>query len=313
MTSDRITTRFAPTPSGRMHAGNIYSYLISWLCARKDGGSIICRVEDIDSKRSKESFSKALLGDLELLGFDWDSEVVFQSRRKKAYEEHIEILDRYGLLYECFCSRADLSASAPHAGDARIYNRHCLNLSKDEKDALKDRFSASGRHPSLRVKVPDRCFGFDDLVCGSIERNIEDTIGDFIVRRSDGDYAYQLAVVVDDAASGINLVVRGNDLLDPTIAQLYLQDVFNFGNIRYAHIPLIKNAQGQRLAKRDRSASIEELLKVYKTPYSLLGHIAYITELIDLDESISLTELLQDFEMGGYFKKISNVRSFLFR
>ncbi|WP_102378132.1 tRNA glutamyl-Q(34) synthetase GluQRS [Raoultibacter timonensis] len=285
--------RFAPSPTGRMHAGNVFAALMAWLIAKRDGGSIVLRIEDLDEQRSKSAFASAIMRDFEYLGLDWDRGPYYQSDRKNAYEEAYRDLESRGLLYPCFCTRADLhAASAPHRGEKAVYPGTCRSLTADERIAR-----AKTRDPAMRLTVPAEVYGLNDAIQGTYRQNLADECGDFLVRRSDGAFAYQLAVVLDDADQGVTTVVRGCDLLCSTPQQLYLQDLFGFEHPAYAHIPLIAGEPNRRLSKRDRDADMEALRARFKTPEALIGHLAGITGIADTCDAIALDELLQRFSL----------------
>ncbi len=272
--------RFAPTPSGRMHLGNLYCALLAWLSARSQKGGFILRIEDLDTGRCHfEPNIAAVFDDLRWLGIDWDAgedPASFQSKRSAIYEEQMEILRRAALIYPCYCSRAELhAASAPHAEDGTpIYEGKCYraHLAGDPPPA--------GRRPAYRIHVPDEEIAFTDLVMGDYRENLAAGCGDFILRRSDGVFAYQLAVVVDDALSGVTEVVRGCDLLSSTPRQIWLHRLLGFPEPTYAHLPLLVGADGHRLAKRlgDLDAG---MLRELSTAPALIGKLAHVLGIID--------------------------------
>lgn len=291
--------RFAPSPSGRMHLGNVYSALMSWLSARSQGGEWILRIEDLDKQRCHAEYAAQIEDDLLWLGLTWDeggskggkNQPYFQSMRTEIYKTELEKLSSKNLLYPCFCSRADImAASAPHDSDGTIvYNGKCRNLSNNERLAL-----LSTRKPSIRIKVSDIESYFTDGHYGPQKCNLQQHCGDFIVQRADGNFAYQLAVVTDDALMGITEVVRGCDLLSSTHQQLFLYQQLDYKIPKFSHLPLILSDTGVRLAKRDMAANMENIRAKF-SPEELLGVIAYNTHLIDKKEPISLSELLQEF------------------
>ncbi len=255
MTNRKVRGRFAPSPTGRMHLGNVYAAVQSWLSARRRGGEWIVRIEDIDAQRSRSEYADQILSDLEWLGLGWDGPVEFQSRRSEFYSAALDRLAAGGHIYGCTCSRADImAASAPHQSDGRIiYGGRCRPEGMPRRVEM-----PAGRH-SVRVWVPDREITFVDRNFGPQSINLALDCGDFVVRRADGGWAYQLAVTVDDALQGITEVVRGEDLLLSAAQQIYLFELLGFVAPEYAHIPLLRNETGQRLAKRDRSANLEVL------------------------------------------------------
>lgn len=295
-----VITRFAPSPTGRMHAGNIFSYLSAWLLTKRVGGTVLLRIEDLDSSRSRAAYADHIKQDFEMLGLLWDGEVMYQSKRWEAYEAAFRALEERGLTYPCFCTRADIhAASAPHAGEQLVYPGTCALLSPEEQSTRLRELQHDGRQPSIRLKVGNETICFEDLLQGQQHFSCADDCGDFVIRRSDGGFAYQLAVVVDDAAQGVNLVVRGADLLSSTPLQIYLQQLLDLEQVHYAHVPLICAADGRRIAKRDHDASLEELLVQYKTPEGVLGHIAFIAGLINKDQALTAQELLESAQLSA--------------
>lgn len=278
-----------------MHAGNVFAALVAWLVAKSQGGRIVLRIEDLDADRSKPEFVDAALRDFEALGLTWDEGPYFQHDREEAYRAAFDSLAERGLTYPCFCTRADLhAASAPHRGEKPVYPGTCRNLSAKERASR-----ARQRTPAERLSVPDRTLSFVDQVQGPYSQNLERDCGDFLVRRSDGAFAYQLAVVVDDAAQGVNSVVRGVDLLCSTPQQLYLQELLGLPHPAYAHVPLIVAERDRRLSKRDRDAALDELLARFKTPEAIIGHIAGITGLAPACDPATPEELLATFDLAA--------------
>ena len=248
-----VVGRFAPSPTGRMHAGNIYAALIAWLVAKSQGGRMVLRIEDLDRERSKAAYIDQIQRDFETLGLFWDEGPYFQHDRDEAYAEAFGRLEARGLLYPCFCTRADLhAASAPHRGEKLVYAGTCRHLSAAEVEARR----AAGRTPGWRVAVDSRTIAFEDLVQGTYAQKLDRDCGDFLIRRSDGAFAYQLAVVVDDAAQGVNSVVRGVDLLCSTPQQRYLQDLLGLPRAVIGHIAAVAG-----LVPEEAPATPEELLK----------------------------------------------------
>lgn len=285
-----VVGRFAPTPSGKLHLGNLFSFLVAYLVARRENGSVLMRIEDLDPARSKQTYVDSAFRCLEALGFEWDNEPVYQSARTNAYREAFERLKGKELLYPCYCTRADLhAANAPHFGEEVVYAGTCRNLSmaqRQEKTAHRD--------PATRIKVPDSPISFHDIFQGNQTFNLAECSGDFIVRRSDGVFAYQLAVVVDDAWMGVTSVVRGCDLITSTPRQQYLYRCLGLPVPEYGHVPLMVDSKGKRLAKRDKSTDIEVLLTEYGiSPNELLGKLAFHTGLIEKYSPMSLDELIK--------------------
>ena len=284
--------RFAPSPTGRMHAGNVFSALVAWLTAKASGGTIVLRIEDLDKERSKACFIDDVQRDFERLGLYWDEGPYFQHGRDEAYAAAFEELRRRDLIYPCFCTRADLhAASAPHHGEKLVYPGTCRGLDEAMRAAR-----AAARTPAQRLAVPDETVSFIDGIQGPYEQNLARECGDFLVRRSDGAFAYQLAVVVDDAEQGVTSVVRGVDLLCSTPQQMYLQSLLGLKHPAYAHVPLIVAEHDRRLSKRDKDAALDALLERFGSPRALIGHIAGITGLAPTCEPASPEELLETFD-----------------
>lgn len=289
-----VVGRFAPSPTGRIHAGNIYAALSAWLVAKSQGGTIVLRIEDLDRERSKAEYITAVQRDFELLGLTWDQGPFFQHDRDEVYLEAFSALERKGLVYPCFCTRADLhAASAPHRGEKFVYPGTCRGLTAEQITEKSMR-----RAPAQRLRVPDAAYSFEDMVQGRYEQNLAHDCGDFLIRRSDQAFAYQLAVVVDDAAQGVTSIVRGVDLLCSTPQQLYLQELLGLDHPRYAHIPLLVAEKNRRLSKRDHDAGIEELLARFKTPEAIIGHIAGICGLAPTCDPATPEQLLATFDVA---------------
>ena len=283
--------RFAPSPSGRMHLGNLWSGLLAWLSARSEGGGMVLRLEDLDPERCKREYCDQVMRDLEWLGLDWDNRPVYQSERTELYAQAFSKLEGQGLIYPCYCNRSErLAASAPHRSDGVVvYGGRCRHLTTQEKETL-----AATRRPAWRLKVPDEEYTFTDLLQGEYRENLERDCGDFILRRSDGVYAYQLAVVVDDALMGVNQVVRGQDLLNSTPRQNYIQTLLGYEHPSYGHVPLLLSGDGRRLAKRDRDQELGQLQQRYTAP-ELVGKLAHLAGLLDRPEAITPRELVPLF------------------
>ncbi len=277
--------RFAPTPSGRMHLGNVFAFLIAWLSAKSQGGGILLRMEDLDTQRTSEEFAETLRRDLLWLGLDWDDEQRPQSQNASRYDEVFEALRQRELLYPCYCTRSQLhSVNAPHMSDGTyVYPGTCRNR-KDPPD----------RAPAWRVQVPDKIWQFTDLLQGPFSQNLATDCGDFVVRRADGVYVYQLAVVVDDGDGGVTEVVRGVDLLGSAPRQMYLQEILGFPRPQYGHVPLLLAPDGRRLSKRDKDLDLGELRK-HMSAEALIGSLAYSAGLLDRPEAVSTRELLSQF------------------
>ena len=281
--------RFAPTPSGRMHLGNVFAFMIAWLSVKSKDGTIVLRMEDLDTQRTSEEFAALLREDLRWLGLDWDWEQTPQSRRSEAYDRYFEALREKDLLYPCFCTRSQLhSVNAPHLSDGTyVYAGTCRELTAQQRESYT-------RPPAWRVQVPDRVWEFSDLLQGSCSQNLATDCGDFVVRRADGCYVYQLAVTVDDGEAGVTEVVRGVDLLSSAPRQMYLQELFGFPSPVYGHVPLLLAPDGRRLSKRDMDLDLGQLRK-YLKPEQLLGSLACTAGLIPNFEPISARELSSIF------------------
>lgn len=291
--------RFAPTPSGRMHLGNVLCMLLAWLSARSQGGSVILRIEDIDYPRLMKEGAALMESDLRWLGLDWDEggslggphAPYYQRMRGELYAEAFHKLEKAGLLYPCFCSRAQLhSVNAPHLSDGVfVYAGTCRALSQEEVERRRRE-----RTPAIRLRVPEEVISFQDGHYGLVEENLARECGDFIVRRADGLYPYQLAVVVDDGLMGVTQVVRGRDLLSSTPRQLYLYRLLGLTPPTFCHLPLLLDSEGRRLSKRDRDLDLG-LLRERFTPQWLLGQLAWLCGLLDRPEPASARDLLPLF------------------
>lgn len=277
--------RFAPSPSGRMHLGNVFTALMAWLSVRSQNGRMLLRIEDLDPNRSKPEYIDFLRRDLEWLGLDWDEEMPLQSTRNDIYQTYFDRLDTY----PCYCSRSELhAASAPHISDGKwIYAGTCRSLTPEER-------AAKGRTPAWRVRVPEETVRFTDGVFGEYTENLASDCGDFILRRSDGVFAYQLAVVCDDALGGVTEVVRGCDLLSSTPRQLWLYRQLGFSAPRFFHVPLLIAADGKRLSKRERSLDMEHLRQRCR-PEEILGELAFAAGITAKNEPVSARELVPLF------------------
>ena len=278
--------RFAPTPSGRMHLGNVFAALIAWLSVRSRGGSLVLRMEDLDTQRTSEENAQILREDLRWLGLDWDLETPPQSQRSPVYDRYFEKLMDLGLLYPCYCTRSQLhNVNAPHQSDGTyVYPGTCRSLATPP----------AGRKPAWRVMVPDRDYEIMDMGQGLYRQNLQQECGDFVVRRADGVYVYQLAVTVDDGEAGVTEVVRGMDLLSSAPRQMYLQELFGFPHPQYGHVPMLLSADGRRLSKRDKDLDLG-LLRERIRPQQLLGWLAHAAGLTERPEAVSAAELAQEF------------------
>ncbi|ROT10833.1 tRNA glutamyl-Q(34) synthetase GluQRS [Muribaculaceae bacterium Isolate-104 (HZI)] len=294
-----VVSRFAPSPTGRMHLGNLFTALMSWLVARKNGGKWILRIEDLDPQRSRLEYAQQIEDDLLWLGLEWDEGGIdgtggrapyMQSLRSEYYESALRCLESKGLVYPCYCTKADiLSTQAPHASDGRIiYPGTC-------RPEWGKRVERGGRKPAFRLKVDGNVINFEDEVFGAQSIDLSREFGDFILRRADGAWAYQLAVTVDDAAMGVTHVVRGCDLLESCAPQIYLCGLLGLHEPDYLHLPLICNESGIRLSKRDASLGMAELRLRY-TPQRILGCLAYLGGIISDPDGCSAQELVRYFD-----------------
>ena len=281
-----VVGRFAPSPTGRMHLGNVFSALLSWLSARSQRGRWLLRIEDIDRGRSRKAYADLLMDDLEWLGLTWDGEPVYQSQRSDIYEHYYQELRQRGLTYPCYCTRADLlAAQAPHESDGRVvYPGTCRQAPRRDGVAAATRLMV----PDERVTIEDGHYGTQ---CVDMARDV----GDFIIRRKDGGWAYQLVVVVDDALMGVTEVVRGQDLLLSEPQQAWLARLLGFEAPRFVHLPLLCNQQGQRLSKRDQSLDMASLRERY-TAKEIVGRLAYHAGLIPQPEPTSPQDVLAYFD-----------------
>lgn len=389
-TSAAVVGRFAPSPTGRMHLGNVFSSLLAWLSVRSQSGKLVLRIEDLDDRARSGPWDALLMDDLRWLGLDWDEGPYYQTDRIDLYADAVRQLDDMGLVYPCFCTRAELhAASAPHASDGTpVYAGTCRGLTAAEIAAR-----SKTRPPALRLKVPpvqgiassrgpfesyapeskhskteltdfgnsmprELTFGdcsergvrggaalqdtadgvrggaalqgaaggvrgaaasrsaaggdagvmhFEDRTYGPQREVLAEECGDFLVRRSDGVYAYQLAVVVDDADMGVNEVVRGCDLLGSTARQMYLQDLLGYAHPSYAHVPLLVAPDGRRLSKRDRDCDVGVLREHFGTPEALLGRLAYVAGLVPSPEPRTADQLADEFRWSAVCEHRDNI------
>lgn len=241
--------RFAPSPTGLLHIGSLLTALASYADARANRGKWLVRMEDLDPPREMPGAAAHILHTLEAFGFEWDGEVVWQSRRHSLYRDALGRLKEKGLLYPCYCSRKDWQAAAAQGADGFVYNRRCRRP--------EDR-PHTDKPPAWRIRVNDETIGFDDGIVGHYAQNLARDIGDFVLLRADGFWAYQLAVVADDADQGITHIVRGQDLLVSTPRQIYLQRCLGFATPHYAHLPLLVNKHGQKWSKQTLAPALDE-------------------------------------------------------
>ena len=292
--------RFAPSPSGMLHLGNLACSLLAWLDVKSRGGRVVLRIEDLDAERCPRHFADQLERDLDWLGLGWDeggssggpAGPYYQRERSNIYTEYYNQLSEQGLVYPCFCSRSQLhAASAPHASDGNvIYPGTCRGLTEDERQAR-----AKKKAPAWRVMVPDETLEFTDRHFGVQRQNLLRDCGDFYLRRADGVFAYQLAVVVDDALMGVTSVVRGADLLSSTPRQIYLYRLLGLPQPEFAHCPLLLAPDGRRLSKRDGDDCLENLRLRYTAP-EIVGKLAYAYGLRPEPAPVRPEDLAADFD-----------------
>jgi glutamyl-tRNA synthetase len=323
VTTAAVRGRYAPSPTGALHLGNLRTALLAWLLARSVGGDFMLRMEDLDTPRVRRGAAQGILDDLRWLGLDWDEGPdvgglygpYTQSARQAIYLGELARLRALGLLYPCYCTRAESHtspadarhsiASAPHTGDQPPrYPGTCRTLTASERRARE----VAGRRPSLRFRVPTAEISFTDRLLGPQSERVSVTTGDFIVRRSDGLIAYNLAVVVDDALMGVTQVARGGDLLSVTAPQLALALALGYTPPReYAHLPLATDATGARLAKRDVAAGVVALRARGVTPAQVVGALAASVDLWPAGEPATPGALLAAFDAAHISRRPSAI------
>ena len=283
--------RLAPSPTGALHLGNVRTFMLAWLRARREGGRLVMRIEDLDHPRDKPGAAREALDDLRWLGFDWDEEFV-QSERLDSYRSALGRLD----VYPCVCSRRDVESvqSAPHAGEQLYYPGTCRGRFESWAEAERTK----GATPCWRYRVPeDTRVAFDDVFAGRFEQDVAKALGDFPVARDEGGAGYTLAVVVDDAAMGVTEVVRGDDLLAATPAQVVLQRALGLPTPSYCHVPLVVGPDGRRLAKRHGDTRVAAYRACGVAPGKLLGALAAGCGWCERGESVTLADLLPRFTL----------------
>ncbi|MEP6660747.1 MAG: tRNA glutamyl-Q(34) synthetase GluQRS [Acidimicrobiales bacterium] len=281
--------RFAPSPTGPLHLGNLRTALLAWLFARSAGSAFFLRMDDLDSVASRPELIAGQLADLEALGLDWDGEVVFQSRRHALHEAALQRLVDAGLTYPCYCTRREIREAtlAPHGPNAEgRYPGTCRDLTSSE------RARGEGRTPALRLRGESTRFVFIDRVCGRFEGVVDDVV----IARNDGTPAYNLAVVVDDHDMGIEEVVRGDDLLHATPAQLLVARSLGYKPPSYAHVPLLRGPDGERLSKRHGAITLGERLTLGQRAGEVRAELAASVGLCAPGEQPSINELLASFD-----------------
>jgi glutamyl-tRNA synthetase len=283
--------RFAPSPTGTLHLGNLRTALLAWLFARSTGSRFALRIEDLDPGRSREQFVAEQLGDLAALGLDWDEPVMRQSERDGAYADALAALEADGLVYPCYCTRAEIreATSAPHMATMRgRYPGTCRHLTAAQRAA----FEAEGRPPALRARAGGARVAVRDRLLGDIGGPVEE----MVLRRNDGAYAYNLAVVVDDAAQGVEEVVRGADLTDATPGQVWLQRRLGLPTPAYAHVPLMFGDDGERLAKRHGAVTLAQVREAGRTAGQVRATLASSVGLPLPADDVTMTDLLAAFD-----------------
>jgi len=282
-----VAGRFAPSPTSELHVGNLRTALLAWLFARTSGRDFLVRIEDLDQARvaAAAGVAERQLADLAALGIDHDGEVVRQSERLPLYAAALERLE----VYECYCSRREIaeSAQAPHGDSDRPYPGTCRHLTEAERAAKR-----AVRPAALRVRAGGATWTVTDELYGLVTREVDD----FVLRRGDGTYAYNLAVVVDDGDQGVDQVVRGDDLLSSAPRQAWLADQLGITPPTYAHVPLAVGPDGRRLAKRDGAVTMTDLAALGVTPAEVLAKLAASLGLAEVDEMVTLDSLLDRFD-----------------
>lgn len=297
--------RLAPSPTGALHLGNVRTFMIAWLRARSKGGRVILRIEDLDHPKDKPGAASQAIEDLHWLGFDWDEEFV-QSTRKHLYGEALERLRSLGVAYPCVCSRRDVEAaqSAPHAGEQLFYPGTCRDRFLTWKEAFDYKNAAifdqrNVQLPCWRFRVPNEtAISFDDVFAGRYEQNVGKILGDFPIARDEFGAGYTLAVVVDDAMMGVTEVVRGDDLLQATPAQILLQKALGLSTPSYCHVPLVVGKDGKRLAKRHGDTRVATFRKEGVRPELVLGMLASSCGWCGRDDLVTLRDLIPHFNLA---------------
>ena len=284
------TGRFAPTPSGVMHAGNLLCALLAYLSVKSVGGRFLVRIEDLDTDRCPRAAAEKIIATLNALGLKSDEPPLWQSERDEVYRDKERELLKRARVYPCFCTRAQLhAAEAPRLSDGGvIYSGACRNLTAEQIEE-----KSASRRPCYRVEVPDEVIEFDDIIAGKTAQNLKEECGDFILRRSDGVYAYQFAVAVDDGESGVTEVVRGNDLLLSTPRQIWLMKLLGYKPPVYCHIPLVCDGTGRKLSKSEGDSAARLVESFPKE--RVLGFLAYSAGLIERNRAATLDELTECF------------------
>lgn len=303
-TAQYVRGRLAPSPTGLLHLGNAWAFLLAWLAARAEGGEIVLRMEDIDPDRSRPEYAAMIVEDLRWLGLDWEEgpdiggpcAPYVQHQRLSLYEAALARLNAGNLLYPCYCTRKELRsvAGAPHVGDVGApYPGSCRDLSPEERTRR-----SGQRSPSWRLRCPDHPITFEDAVYGPQCMTPEQWGGDFALRRSDGVIAYQLAVVVDDTAMGVTQVVRGQDILSSTPRQILLHHLLGSPVPCYIHIPLLLDEEGERLAKRHKSLALRALRDAGVKPTVLTGLLGFLAGWLPRPEPVPPQALVPRYDLS---------------
>jgi glutamyl-tRNA synthetase len=279
-------TRFAPSPTGDLHLGGAWTALASWVLARRTGGTFILRIEDIDRPRVVRGSEERIESDLRWLGLDWDEGPFRQSERGPLYEAALAMLQAAGLAYPCDCSRAEIAsvASAPHPGEEAVYPGRCRDL---------DPARAMRRPPALRARVPAEVVAYEDLVVGRVTQDLRREVGDFVLRRGDGVFAYQLATVVDDLTMNVSHVVRGDDLVSSTPRQIWLASALGAAPPRYVHVPLVTSSDGSRLEKRTPGGVVRRLREAGASADNIVAELGHGLGLLESATPASALEVVQ--------------------
>lgn len=286
-----MTGRFAPSPTGDLHLGNLRTALIAWLAARSAGETFLLRTEDLDVVAASDEHERSQQDDLRSIGIDWDGPVWRQRDRFPVYRDALAELEERGLTYECFCSRREIreSAAAPHGNAGLVYPGTCRDLSVDERAVRRNE-----REPAIRFRSDGGLVHVDDVVAGGHRAAPHDVV----LRRNDGVPAYNLAVVVDDAAQGVDLVVRGDDLLPSTPTQVAILDALGYPAPRYAHVSLVVGADGRRLAKRDGAITLADLAPLGVSAATVRSALAASIGLAEPGEAVAATDLVDRFDLA---------------
>ncbi len=301
--------RYAPSPTGFLHLGNARTALAAWLHTRAQNGTFILRVEDLDSQRSRQEFTEANINELRWLGLDWDEgpdiggryQPYLQSQRHEFYQKALETLQTKGYLFECYLSRKDLEeiASAPHE-QLSVYGSKERTLNEQ----IKEQKRLEGKTPSLRFRVPHKTLELNDLLRGKEFFSTRHDVGDFVIKRADGEWAYQLAVVVDDIAMNITEVVRGDDLLNSTAAQLLLYEALGKVPPTFMHVPLLADETGQRMSKRKGSLTLTALKERGVKPQRVVGLLAFSLGMLDELREVTPPDLIRGYTLENYNRSI---------